>query len=1182
MKKKIVLAMAAALVFGAILFAVCACADPSAAKYSVTFAAGGGVGEDPLIEPQEEGAKFTLPQNPYTYDGNEFSGWETDGTVYMAGTSFTMPGKDVVFTAQWTEQTTGPVAGDPAFSEETYYYDRLGGGDLELPLDLNGANLYYVEVNGNKISAEDFSYQADTACLILKEEYILNLSDGAYTIKAITDGGDGGHAQCTVNIDNSVKTSFDEERVKEFSFGSETGVSFEAQFNGTKVVALLQGDRVVDEQYYETTDSSFMVKSDWLKRYCGRTEYEIELSNHDRYAFSVINNNIFYTDYDVTTVHDTTASNTGQNPLYQFYDNVAIVAAPQNSGFEGRVLRFTPNTRDVTYDCHGIYTLRTDAWSSLWYAPGFVQGKYYAVNFDYMTEGPSKGEFYYASQNTGWKQDLLFGEENDGVKRHFSAMLSMEEIGNGIYLWAFFKDGGGCIYIDNFSVTELDGVPSLAADQPQYGGGELKLAFDPAGLLWSLKCDGIEVDGATYDETDGVLRIPETFMQTLSVGSHTFTVATPVGNVETQVRILDDALAEIEDTRAVYNTGRTGDVRLYGSFSSDVRLVSLKQKAKSYNGGFDGWEFVHTDVSVNFADKVTFVAGEEGTGYLELPEEFLDCFWGETVFAAEFSNGGIQEFTIVSDIVMQNNFDESTLVGYFNGTADPGGPLNSGLRGNSVVQIEESPNGGNALYIRSTEGAQDSAAFTVRFHQHPWDWYTVPASEGNLYRITFDYAVSGLSEKSVYIMIMQVETEPREENFYGTGYEIVNNAADRYNELRWYLTADGQTHTFDSGWFTYSSELRMSKIAMPVFAASDGAYVMIDNYRISETDFTASGIPAYTKGAGGYSIDLKGYALQELQIDGVPAETEVKDGKAVIASSALEALAPGLHTVILQTNAGAFRAVLEVLTGETAELDETSKQFSFGDTEVSLAGAFDETVRINSATKQGSHTFDASLAQAAPVDVSMFELQTDKLIVKKDLLDTLYGQTRFTLALSNGAALEFTLISDVIYFSNWDDTFVNQPLNSGNAHNSQDDSSLSFEENGIEGTSLKYYVKQATGLGTGPDNKVMLFLTGWSSGMSGYEMICDADHDYSITFDYRIVNEGAGASYSFYTSGPAWSWTTRPIGGADETEGTFEYSFSGGDENVFAFGIGCNEIGGVENCWLLIDNYRIRAVEKQA
>ena len=1178
--KKGFLFLAIVLALSATVFGLYGCANNAGTKYAVTFEAGGGSGEAPFMDPQEEGAEFVLPQNTFTFEGNIFSGWETGGTIYEAGDLFTMPGKNVVFTAQWTQEQPS-FATPPAFSADSYSYDRLGAGDLELPLALFGANLYYVEVNGNKISAEYFSYEESTSCLVLAEEFILNLSDGAYTIKAITDADETGYAQCTVNIDNSVKTSFDEERIKEFSFGSETGVSFEAQFNGTEVVKLIQGDHEVGKQYYEATDSSFIIKSDWLKRYCGMIEYEIELSNNDRYTFSVMNNNIFYTDYDVTTVHDTTASNTGQNPLYQYYDNVAIVEAPDNSGFEGRVLRFTPNTQDVTYDCHGIYTLRSDAWSSLWYAPGFIQGKYYAVNFDYMTEGTSKGEFYFTSQNTGWKKDLLMGEENDGIKRHFSAVLSMEEIGNGIYLWAFFKDGGGCIYIDNFSVTELDAMPTLVAEQPQYSGGAMELTFDPAGLLWSLQCDGMAVDGVTYDETDKLLRIPETFMQTLSVGSHTFTIETPVGSIQTQIRILDDALAELEDTWAVYNTGRTGDVRLYGSFSSEVQLVSLKQKAKSYNGGFDGWEFVHTDVSENFAHRVNFVAGEDSCGYLELPEKFLDRFWGETVFEAEFSNGGVQEFTIESDIVMQNNLDESTLIGYFNGTADFGGPLNSGLRGNSVVQVEQGPDG-DALYIRSTEGAEDSAAFTIRFHQHPWDWYTVPASEGNLYRITFDYAISGLSEKSVYILIMQPQTENKEENFYGSGYEVVNNAVDRYNELRWYLTADGQTHTFDSGWFTYSSELRMSKIVMPAFTAADGSYVMIDNYRITETDFTVSGIPAYTKGSGEYAIDLEGYTLQELKIDGTVAETEVKDGKAVISSSVLEALAPGSHTVILQTNAGVFRAVLQVLTDEIAELEETTKVFAFGDSEVSLAGSFDESVRITSATKQGSHSFDSSFNQAASVDASMFELQTDKLIVKKDLLDVLYGQTKFALELSNGVRLNFTLISDVIYFSNWDDTFVNQPLNSGNAHNSQDDSSLSFEENGIDGTSLKYYVKQATGLGTGPDNKVMLFLTGWSTGMSGYEMICDADHDYSITFDYRIVNEGNGATYSFFVSGPAWSFTSLEIGNADKTEGTFEYSFSGGAENVYAFGIGCNQVGGVENCWLLIDNYRIRAVEKQA
>lgn len=1177
--KKTVLALIAAFALAAIVaFGLSACKpeDPKTKTktYSVSYETGGGTGTAPETQEYEAGELIVLPANPFEYANHNFTGWKTGEIVYAAGESYTIPEADTVFVAQW--EVAVPEVGQPSFSEQSYAYDRLGGGDLELPLDLANANLYYVEVNGDKVSALSFRYDAETKCLVLFEDYILDFQDGEYIVKAITDAGNASAAQCTLTVDNSVKTSFDEQTVKEFRFGIDEGVSFDVSFNGTTVTSLYQNGIKIDETYYTLENDVFTVKSDWLRRYCDDAEYIVELSNHDRYHFTVITNVIFYSDYDVTTIHDTTASNTGMNPLYQYYDNVSIVSAPENSGMEGNVLKFTPNTQPVLYDCNAIMTLRKQSWEATWYAPGFLDGTAYAVSFDYMTEGTSVGDFEFASRSSGYRVPLLLGEKNDGVVHHFSAVLTSEQIGNGIWIWAYFEDGGGSIYLDNYSVTPVENIPELIAEEDYTGYGDYNLTFRPYGMIWELFCDGERVENVAYDAETDTLTVPESWMSALEAGGHTFAIHTPVFTVETEVRVLDDAIARLRDTHADYHAGRTDEIRLYGTFTEGVELVSLKQTAKSYDGGYSGWEFVQTDVNADYADRVIFKTGENDEGHLCLPAEFLDCFWGTTRFVAEFSNGATQEFTIVSDIVLADNMDESLLWGRFDGSLNLGSPLNSGLNEKADGELAYREDGNQAFYVRSTEGAQATAAFTVKFHDHVWEWLRVPTREGMLYRISFDYAISGLEQDSVYFMLTSMGTENKEENFFGSGYTVVN--ISDYDELRWNLIADGQVHTFDSGWFTYSSQLRLSKIMMPAFTKADNSYVMFDNYKIYESDYLTEGLPDYVKGEGDYSFSSEGYVFHSLTIDGTETDAAQVDVTITVPASALEALSVGVHTLVVTTNAGAFRCEFTVKTEGTAILSETRKEFSFGDESVVLSGEFDK-VTLTSAVHSGSHEFDASSVTPTAVSVQYFTVAADSITVSKQLLDILYGETQFTLTFSNGGSVTFTLVSDVIYFTDWDEMYLNQPMNGpNNAYTTQDYTSLSFEENGIEGVSLKYYVFDARELGaTTPHNKIMLFCTGWSQNMS-YTRLGDSEHDYIVTFDYRVVNsEGKEATYFFGTNNSSDVWTTTALSAED---GTFEGMINGGNEEVQMFGIGCDQVGGVEGCYLLIDNYRVRAVEK--
>ena len=81
-------------------------------KYTVTYVGGDmGGGTAPTGGEYAEGETFTLAQNTFTSDTHTFTGWN-DGTAdFGAGATYTMPAKNVTFTAQWEENgdTEAPV-----------------------------------------------------------------------------------------------------------------------------------------------------------------------------------------------------------------------------------------------------------------------------------------------------------------------------------------------------------------------------------------------------------------------------------------------------------------------------------------------------------------------------------------------------------------------------------------------------------------------------------------------------------------------------------------------------------------------------------------------------------------------------------------------------------------------------------------------------------------------------------------------------------------------------------------------------------------------------------------------------------------------------------------------------------------------------------------------------------------
>ena len=71
--------------------------------YCVTFLPNGGTGIAPAMADMAEGSTFRLPDSPFSRAGYQFIGWSYGGVIYAAGTMFTMPDNDIIFTAQWTQ-----------------------------------------------------------------------------------------------------------------------------------------------------------------------------------------------------------------------------------------------------------------------------------------------------------------------------------------------------------------------------------------------------------------------------------------------------------------------------------------------------------------------------------------------------------------------------------------------------------------------------------------------------------------------------------------------------------------------------------------------------------------------------------------------------------------------------------------------------------------------------------------------------------------------------------------------------------------------------------------------------------------------------------------------------------------------------------------------------------------------
>ncbi len=1076
--------------------------------YTLTFS--DGIGGDPITMEKEEKTVLSLPENTFTREGWTFVGWQLGEEVYAEGQAYTVTGS-ADFVAKWS--LNAPEIGQPEFSQFDYDYDRVGGKDMELPLDLKGATLHFVEVDGELIDDSDFTYDYETGCLVIFEAIAIQLDNGLHTVKIITDAANAKPAICQVFVDNSIKTTFDEITTKSFVYGKDDGVTFAVGYNGSSVKSIKQGDITLSPEFYEIGESSITIKSEWLRRSSDLGEYTLSLTNFDSYTFTITTNVIFYTDYDLVTIHDETVSSAGQNSLYQDSTRVEIVDGPD--AMDGKVLQITPHTVGGHEVYHGYYTLRSPSLPSTWKDVGF-EGNYFLVEFDYLTEGTSVGTFGYQSVTTSWREDLLLGSSNDGVVHHFKSIVSKEEVGGGVYLYAFFENGGGKIYVDNFSITELDEVPVLVAPENYEREGDLQLSLQAKGYAYvKTLIDGNEI-AATYDPASGAITIEKSLLDQIESGAHTVTVETKLGSISAVVRIQDSGVAVLKDTSVNYAYGVDESVKLFGTFSEGVRLVSLKQLEKVVDSTYAGWDFATCDTESNFASLANLITGENDSGYIQLPSSFLDKFYGSTQFVAEFSNGVSAEFTVNSDVAIFSNFDESTVNG------DLGTPMHSGLRGNATITELES--GNKAWIITSTAGSGAYAcAFTVEFDVNVNSWFRVVGEESKLYRISFTYQITGLAQNSVYFCLAGPNGEIIDNNIFGKydGIEPWNDVGGyiaRYN-----LIADGEVHTFDTGWFTYNAAVRMTKIQLPEFGADANASFMVDDYRITQTTGISNpvaSLPDYTIAQENDFAFDSAYQVIAITIDGNEIQYSQLENKVTLSKQTMDVLSVGAHSMIVETTQGAFRGEFNVKEKGVAVLKDTIANYAYGvDESVKLFGTFSEGVRLVS-LKQLAKIVDGNLAgwNFSQSDTSLnladqiaFATGLDDtgyIELSKAFLDKFFGSTQFVAEFSNGDQVTFTINSDVVIFSNFDESTVigdvGSPMHSGLA------GSVEIKE--VKG-SKAWILSSMTGYPTAFTVEFDAQSNAW------FGIKADSSKLYRITFTYQITGLAQDSVY-FCLAGP--------------------------------------------------------------
>lgn len=843
---------------------------------------------------------------------------------------------------------------------------------------------------------------------------------------------------------------------------------------------------------------------------------------------------------------------------------------------DGKVLKITPNTRDVAYDCNGYITLRTPIYDATWYAPGFKSGKYYAISFDYMTEGTSSGTFALQGFNGTLNEPLLLGAENDGILHSVRVVVPYEALGQGMKIYAKFGSqsenapgSNGIVYLDNIMVTQLNSILSVT-DAPDYSLGTSDYVFSVNSTIdFDLFVGDTELQYVR--ESNGKIKISASDMEKLVIGDNELVLKTAIYDVKFSVNVSNDGISTLDSTVIDFKYYETESVRLSGSFDEGVRVVGLYMLDKHDRGGYEeARDYNISDLTKNYADRVNLVNGLNGEGYIDFDIDFLNKFYTTTEFSIEFSTGKKQTITLNSDVVVSSNYDESFMFSYINGSPDNGGPLNSGMH-SAKYEWKERSEGNTAMYVTSTEGCADAAVFCVRMHDHPWAWYTAAVDTEKLIRITFTYQMNGLDNQNAYFYIFKEPSEDNESNFYGN-YEVDTSIG--FYIMRYTLINDGKVHTFDSGWFTYDGTLRLTKVQLPYFSEAEGVSFMIDDYLLTQTERTAE----YTKGQD-EDIVIKYKGIVSAKLDGVEYGS-VENNVLTFDKSKLDALSLGQHIFKIENEDGSkYNYIVNVIGSERSVLTETSKTVSNDQDNVKLQGIFDEGLTIVSIKRKGAGDWDTSNTNStcvagAPKDMktSYIIIESDGLVLSADLISQVYGTCEYEVVLSNGKILNFSLTSNMLFYTNMDETYMLQGWSGAmNIVMCQDTGMIEVVEDEDGNHQLKYDPNKATlGHALGEHCKVFTFCNISNGDTSWWGYNLDLTKKLIVTFDYEISRpEGSEAKYAFM-----YIDTNQENHVVELEDNSGHFSIELDIADLRSIAIGCVRNNGAEvGTYMCIDNY---------
>lgn len=1091
------------------------------------------------------------------------------------------------------EISSSEVQKDPVFSQNHYSYDKNISEDLELPLNLYGCNIYVVEFNGEQLLAKYFYYDSKTSCLVIKMDYLCTLENGTYSIRVIVDGENVSPAETSLEITNSILTEFDEVRRKEYRYGKDTAVTFNCDFATASVVSLKKDDIIIDESYYKYENNALVISADLLNHCYGVADFTIELSNHDSYDFSVKTDTLFFTDYDITTIDDKTESTAGGNPLYQYAtsEKQTIVDATE-FGMTGNALKYIPNYENVDLDCHGIFTLGSENSGMTWYELGYRANGKYLISFDYVThdsKNNSEQTFCFATVNAWgapfvYQENLLIGPENDDQVHHFSAILTGDQISHGTLIYAKWLNGSGYLLVDNMRVLEIADEPSLNESyEYRYGStDDYTIAFDTKGWIYDLYIDGVKVEDIPMSSQGIVLSAD--YLNNLGVGMHVIKISTAIGDYDAQLKIIDDRKAELTQNSANYISGIDSKIELSASITEGITIDSVYQVDKndvldqSYQN--DGWRFTKIDTTYDYSQLVSMQSGLDGNGKVILSKEFLEKVANTSTFVISFCNGKSSTFSITSNKLVVSNYDDTTIWGNLNGEDRIESPFSSGM-GGSLYEIKEREEGNKAIYINDTTASADSCFFTIRTLNHPWAWYTIDGDQEHLYREQFTYQISDVT--GVYLRVIVPLGLDVNQNFFGDYDEVFN--AGGWNEVRYNLICDGQVHSLDTGWFTVgediNSDFRLLQVVLPRYSQEEGRFVMFDDFSYSQTLRQNIDV-SYKKGQAEDVIISNDYDIKSVFIDDINVPFENTNEKTVkLDKETLETISLGEHVLSLKTTEGAFKGKIVIKSNGIAELVETTKSFKKGDQSVSLSGNFEE-VTISEAKKYGSSNLDVNKNDGVSLNTSLFSVDNNRLVVSKNILDNLYGTTTFKLTMSNGALLEFTLTSDVLFYDNFNDPNIWIYGNPGNCLICQDTNMTSFEEDENGQQHLVYEPKNAVlGHANYPgthQNGILSFRPTESAPVAWESLNMDPNKTYILTLNYKVTGGTENAHFRFYR----WFASGEVIDDKEynisHSETVFTIEIGGSELNGFYFF--CNYASADDIADLKIDIYSIQITEK--